>query len=65
MNTNEVIILARKHLGSGDMVSARLRLSAAIQLHEEEHYTRARASALRSIAYSVGHFHEDYRRASL
>jgi len=66
MNAHETIILARKHLGTGVMdSSARLCLSAAILLHEEGHLMRSKDRALRSIAYSVGYFHPDYRRASL
>ena len=66
MNTHEVIILARKHLGKGIMdSSARLCLSDALCLHEEGNLTRAKDRALRSLAYSVGMFHADYKRASL
>jgi hypothetical protein len=66
MNTHEVIILARKHLGTGVMdSSARLCLSDAIALHEAGDLTNAKARALKSIDYSVGFFHPDYRRASV
>ena len=65
MNTHEVIILARKHLGTGVMdSSARLCLSDAITLHEAGDLTNAKARALKSIDYSVGCFHPDYRRAA-
>jgi len=62
MNTHEVIILARKHLGNS---SARLCLEDALRLYEAGDLTNAKASALKSIDYSVGFWHHDYRRASL
>jgi hypothetical protein len=65
MNTQNIIILARKHLGTGVMdSSARLCLADAITLADAGDYTYARARALKSLAYSVGMFHADYRKAS-
>ena len=64
MNAHQTIILARKHLGTGVMdSSARLCLTDALRLHEEGHLTRAKERALKSIAYSVGILHADYKNA--
>lgn len=65
MNTNQVIILARKHLGTGEMnSSARLCLSEAIRYQERGELDYAKERAIKSLAYSVGMFHPDYKRAS-
>lgn len=65
MNTSNVLALARKHLGSGSMESsARLCLSDAVKLYDDGDFERAKARALKSIAYSVGAFHPDYIRAA-
>ena len=65
MNTNQVIALARKHLGAGSMESsARLCLSDAIALVEKGDLINAKARALKSIQYSVGILHKDYERAA-
>lgn len=66
MTINALLILARKHLGTGAMdSSARLCLCDAIQLmdRDEPDYDAAWERALRSLAYSVGIWHKDYRRA--
>lgn len=65
MNAQQVIELANKHLGKGSMVSsAQLCLADAknLMLQNEEGY--AKGLALKSLAYSVGVFHEDHRAAS-
>lgn len=65
MNTHQIIIIARKHIGTGVMdSSARLCLADAIALYDAGDLASAKARALKSIAYSVGMFHADYRRAS-
>jgi hypothetical protein len=65
MNTQNIIILARKHLGTGVMdSSARLCLADAIKLYDDGDLPSAKARALKSLAYSVGMFHADYRKAS-
>lgn len=65
MNTHQIIIIARKHIGTGVMdSSARLCLADAIALYDAGDLPSAKARALKSIAYSVGMFHADYRRAS-
>ena len=64
MNANNVIILARKHLGGGTMVSsADLCLADAIALRDKGNFTRAKQRATESLAYSVGIFHPNYQRA--
>ena len=65
MNTNNVIILARKHVGNGAAMesSARLCLADAIALQAKGKLTEARNRAVKSLQYSVGVFHPDYRRA--
>jgi hypothetical protein len=64
MNTDKVIVLARKHLGGAMESSARLCLSDALGLYEAGDLTYAKKRALKSLAYSVGIFHSDYARAS-
>ena len=64
MNTIEVIILARKHIGSGSMEkSARLCLADAVELFDVGDLDNAKQRALKSIAYSVGILHPDYQKA--
>lgn len=65
MNVQSIIILARKHLGAGVMdSSARLCLADAIELYDAGNFACAKSRALKSLAYSVGMFHVDYRKAS-
>lgn len=65
MNVDQVIILARKHLGKGTMESsARLCLSDALELLEKGERGHALLRALKSLQYSVGMFHADYERAA-
>jgi hypothetical protein len=66
MNTNDAIILARKHVSNGAAMesSARLCLTDAIELQAEGKLDDAKARALKSLAYSVGVFHADYKRAA-
>lgn len=57
--------MARKHLGEGSMVSsARLCMADAVELFEAGEYDRAQERALKSLAYSVGILHPDYRKCS-
>lgn len=64
MPIEDVIALARKHLGKGTMESsARLCLEDAVRLYDEGAYFDSRLRALKSLQYSVGCFHPDYRRA--
>ena len=65
MNSNDAIILARKHLGKGSMdSSARLCLQDAIACQSCGYLDFAKSWAIKSLSYSVGIFHADYQRAS-
>lgn len=63
INTLEVITLARKHIGGQMESSARLCLADAVALYDKGEHDYARKRALKSLAYSVGGFHPDYRKA--
>jgi len=64
MNTDQVLALARKHLGKCSMESsARLCLQDAVKLKDDGELRLARERAMRSIAYSVGVFHADFKKA--
>ena len=64
MTLHQIIILARKHVHNGAMQSsAELCLSDALRLHEAGDWTNAKARALKSLDYSIGCFHPDYRKA--
>ena len=64
MNTNDMIILARKHALSDSPMqsSAAICLRSAVALQDDGALGHAREQALRSLAYSVGAFHPDFRR---
>jgi len=65
MTLSALIITARKHLGEGQMESsARFCLADAITLRDAGDYEHARQRALRSLDYSVGIFHPDYKKAA-
>lgn len=66
MTTDNAIILARKHVGNGAAMesSARLCLADAVALQDAGNLTDAKARAVKSLAYSVGIFHADYKRAA-
>jgi len=67
MNANQTIILARKHVMQGNapmQSSAELCLADAIAQYNEGAFDCARARAIKSLAYSVGAFHPDYKRAA-
>lgn len=65
MNSYEVIQLARKHVNNGSPMqsSAELCLKDAEALQYEGKCAAARNRAVKSLQYSVGIFHEDYRSA--
>ena len=63
-NTTETINLARRNLGGAMESSARLCLADAVALRDAGDLLAAKARALRSLAYSVGIMHADYRRAA-
>ena len=64
MNTNQILIVARKHVGNGAAMesSARLCLADAVNLYTDGDYAAAERRALRSLSYSVGILHADYRK---
>lgn len=65
MAVSKIIILARKHLGTGVMdSSARLCLADAIALADKGDFEHAKQRALKSLSYSVGVFHRDYAKAA-
>ena len=66
MNTRGAINLARKHVGNGATMesSARSCLADANRQYEAGDYVSAGVWALRSLAYSVGVLHADYKRVS-
>ena len=65
MKIEKVIAIARKHLGKGEMESsARLCFERAISLYEEKWFFYAHILAVKSIAYSVGKLHPDYKKAN-
>lgn len=64
MQANQAIILARKNLGGDMESSARFCLADAIRLYDEGKHDYAKQWAVRSLAYSVGIFHPDYKQAT-
>lgn len=65
MNSQQVIELARKHAdnGSAQASSAKLCLQDAESLQGQGKCVEARNRAVKSLAYSVGVFHPDYKAA--
>ena len=66
MNTDQVLILARKHLGNGAAMesSARLCLEDAVLHTAMGDLDSAKKRAIDSLRYSVGVFHKDYIKAA-
>lgn len=66
MNTNDAIILARKHATNGAMMesSAKLCLADAVALQDKGDLISAKRRALKSLGYSVGVFHVAYTRVA-
>ena len=66
MNTNQAIITARKHLHNGAVMatSAESCIRDAINCYDDGNFESARMWAVKSLAYSVGITHKDYKRAS-
>lgn len=64
-NIQECLMLARRNLGKGDMdSSARFCLSEALKAYDERNdWESCRMWCLKSLSYSVGIFHSDYKRA--
>lgn len=65
MNVQQILSLARKHLGNGAAMesSARACLADAISCSDAGRLDCARIWALRSLSFSVGIFHPDFERA--
>jgi len=65
MNVYHTITLARKHVGNGAAMesSARFCLSDAITALDAGAFDNAKERAIKSLAYSVGIYHADYKRA--
>ena len=66
MNANQTIVLARKHVDNGAVMasSALLCLSDAVEQYDDGDFVLAKANAINSLAYSVGVFYKDYKRAA-
>lgn len=67
MNAQQVIALARKYAtdtAAPMASSARLCLSDAVALYDAGKLDDAKARAVKSLCYSVGVFHNDYKRAN-
>ena len=66
MNYREMVTLARKHVGNGAAMesSARLCLADAVACCNNGAFDSAKRHALKSLAYSIGILHPDYRKAS-
>ena len=65
MSVIESLALAQQHLGQGSMVSsAALCLSDAINLFNRGDFENAKSRAAKSLLYSVGAFHPDYKQAA-
>jgi antirestriction protein len=66
MNANQCLTLARKHLTSAAIQesSARFCMAEAVARMDEGQEDSAVMWAEKSLAYSVGVFHEDYRKVA-
>ena len=63
MTLDQLIILARKHIGGDMESSARFCLQSAIEFRDNGFFDSARMWALKSLDYSIGIFHPDHKRA--
>lgn len=64
MNLDNILALARKHLGGSMESSARFCLAQAVERKNEGALDAARYWAVRSLSYSIGILHPDYARAT-
>lgn len=64
MQVTQILALARKHLGGSMESSARLCLEDAVKLSDAGNFDAAKTRALKSLSYSVGVFHADYKKAA-
>lgn len=62
LKAHKAIVAARSHLGVGLASSAKLCLDDAVSLYDKRDFDAALKRARRSLAYSVGIFHADYKR---
>ncbi len=68
MTLDKIIILARKHVVWAECEmrsSAELCLQDAMALQSKGDYENAKTRALKSLAYTVGVLHPDYRKAAV
>ena len=67
MTTDQILALARKHVGDNPAMesSARLCLEDAVSCYNDVDYFYARKRALRSLSYSIGVLHPEFQRAAL
>ena len=65
MTVQQIIALARKHVGANPNMEniARLYLFDAVTYNDAADYPAAKRCALQSLAYSIGVFHRDYKKA--
>ena len=65
MTTSELLTLARKHLHNGAAMatSAEVCMNDAVQQYDAGDFQSARYWALKSLKYSIGIFHNDYKKA--
>jgi hypothetical protein len=63
----KLFIACRKHIAKKPEMesSARVALADAIKLYDEGEYDKAYRRALKSLQYSVGVFHREYKRFSI
>ncbi len=65
MTLDKIIITARKHVDAGEYrSSALLLLGDAIALRDAGDFVNAKSRALKSLEYSVGRWHPDYKQAA-
>ena len=66
MDAKKTINMARRHVSNGSAMesSARVCLAAAVALYDAGNFDAAKSRALKSLEYSVGKFHQAYRRAA-
>ena len=65
-SANDAIILARKHIGNNATMesSARVCLEDAVHQYDKGQYDAAIMWAAKSLSYSVGIAHADYRKVN-
>ena len=66
MDVNKALILARKHIGNGAVMdsSARACLADAVERYDAGDYNAAVMWARKSLEYSVGIFHADFKKVA-